>query len=101
MSTEAEQVISVGNLTCHKKTKTAGRKMLRCRTAPHKASTCEYSLFFITSGGAKISAASRPPAPGLQQDGRKQHGMAGTNLTESHMAWHVSMAWRELKCMWQ
>ena len=66
MSTETEQVMGAGNLTCHRKTKTAGRKILRCRTAPHKASTCEYSLFFITSGGAKISAASRPPAIGLQ-----------------------------------
>ena len=65
-----------GQLTCHRKTKTAGRKMLRCRTAPHRALTCEYSRFFITLGGAKMSVASKPPArvesPHNSQDGRKQ-----------------------------
>ncbi len=49
--------------TCQRKTKTAGRKMLRCLIAPHRALTWVASLFFITSGGANTSAASRPPAP--------------------------------------
>ena len=66
--------------------------MLGCRTAPHRASTCEYSLFFITPGGAKMSAASRPPAMGLQhfsqKDGGKRRGMAGTKMAESKVAWH-------------
>lgn len=70
-------MVGVLDLTCHKKTKTAGRKMLRCRTAPHRALTCEYSLFFIISGGAKMPAASKPPAAGMQhysQDGGKRNG---------------------------
>ena len=44
-----------------------------------------------------MSAASRPPAKGLQYcspDGGKRHGMAGTKMTESDMAWHGGMAWQ-------